>query len=123
MSDLRILLIEDEIDGQEVVATILEMNGLDVDVVGDGNSALSQLDDKAYDVAIVDIALPDIDGWNLIEQIKQRDDLSHLYCIAITAYHDSSVRQRANEVGFDAYLPKPINADHLVRALNNSTAS
>lgn len=115
---MRILLVEDEIDGQEVVATILEMNGLDVDIVGDGVAALSQLESTSYDVAIVDIALPELDGWGLIEEIKSRDNLSNMYCIAITAYHDSSVRQRANDVGFDDYLPKPVNAEHLVRSLD-----
>lgn len=118
MADLRVLLVEDEVDGQEVVATILEMQGIAVDVVGDGQSALTVLEEQTYDVAIIDIALPDIDGWQVFEHIQSQDHLTNLYCIAITAYHDSSVRQKANESGFDDYLPKPISGDHLIRALN-----
>jgi len=118
MSDIRVLLVEDEVDGQEVVSTILEMNGLDVDVVADGKGALTMLDTNHYDVAVLDIALPDMDGWGLLSEIRNRDNLSHLHCIAITAYHDSSVRQKSMDAGFDSYLPKPINSNHLMKALN-----
>ena len=118
MAHLRVLVVEDEIDGQEVVSAILEMNGLNVDVVGDAESALDNLENYIYHAAIIDIALPDMDGWGLLSEIRQRDNLSHLPCLAITAYHDSSVRQKSMDVGFDAYLPKPLNADNLIATVD-----
>lgn len=123
MSDLRVLVVEDEIDGQEVVAAILEMNGLFVDVVSNAEAALQNLADRVYDVAIIDIALPDMDGWGLLNEIRQRDNLSHLPCLAITAYHDSSVKQKSIDVGFDAYLPKPLNANNLITTVDKLLVS
>jgi len=122
MSQLHILLVEDEVDGQEVVSTILEMNGMTVDVVGDGQSALTKLKSTKYDIAILDIALPDIDGWGILQEIRDSNDIANMYCIAITAYHDSAVRQRSVDAGFDDYLPKPINANQLNRAIGKYTA-
>jgi len=123
MSDSRILVVEDEVDGQEVVSSILEMNGLLVDIVGDASSALQNLEVNTYDAAIIDIALPDMDGWGLLDAIRQQVHLAHMPCLAITAYHDSSVKQKSFQVGFDAYMPKPLNATTLVKTMENMLAS
>ena len=123
MSEFHVLVVEDEVDGQEVVSAILEMNGLTVDVVSDAAEALNNLDDKVYDIAIIDIALPDMDGWGLLDQIRQQNRLVSMPCLAITAYHDSSVKQKSLDVGFDAYLPKPLDADNLIVTLNKLLVS
>lgn len=119
MSEIRILVVEDEIDGQEVVSSILELDGLHVDVVGNATSALQNLEHTSYDIAIIDIALPDMDGWDLLGAIRQQPHLTTMPCMAITAFHDSSVKQKSIEVGFNAYLPKPLHAQDLIRVVHN----
>lgn len=123
MSDVRILVVEDELDGQEVVSTILEINGLFADVVGNAEAALQRLSQHVYNMAIIDIALPDMDGWQLLHEIRQHNALAQLPCVAITAYHDSSVKQKSIDVGFDAYLPKPLNADNLITTVDKLLGS
>lgn len=117
MAQWKVLVVEDELDGQEVVCDILSMNHIRSQAVGDAPTALDYLSANAYDAVIIDIALPEIDGWELLSYIRDNQQFALLPCVAITAFHNSEVKQKSLESGFDAYLPKPLNGEKLVQEL------
>ena len=117
MNAWRILVVEDEPDGQEVVSDILAHFNIEADITDQAESALEYLAANDYNAIITDLALPGMDGMELLRHIKSDDRTAHLPCMAITAYHSSVVKQQAIANGFDAYLPKPLNDYMLIREL------
>jgi CheY-like chemotaxis protein len=116
----RILVVEDDPDGQQVMATILQHLNIPIDVANDSAEAELFLfnSDTAYNAAILDLALPDKDGWELLSEILGNPRTVNLPCIAVTAYHTSKLREEALVAGFRAYFAKPIDATKLARELD-----
>jgi two-component system, sensor histidine kinase and response regulator len=118
MSEIHnILVVEDDPDGQELVTHILEHMGATIDVVGNGDHALEHLRKSTYQAVIVDLALPDMDGWALLKEIQADPQLANTLCIAMTAFHTSRVREDALKAGFRAYFPKPLDAARLIQEI------
>lgn len=117
MKSMHFLVVEDEPDGQEVVANILGFFNISVDAVGSASEAFDLLLSRHYDCVIIDLYLPQIDGWQLLREIRNTAAIAHLPCVAITAYHSSSVRLEALDAGFDAYFAKPLDQTSFVREL------
>jgi CheY-like chemotaxis protein len=103
-----VLLVEDDYYSQEVICVMLKHVDIEVDVVSSGAEALEQLSKATYPLAIIDLGLPGISGWEVLKRIRHNPETNGLPCVAITAYHDSVVAQEAIEAGFDAYFPKPL---------------
>jgi len=120
MSDKRILVVEDDPDGQEMVTTILQHMNFMVDTADDGEQASHILFDTPaqYSAVIIDLALPGKDGWELLAEILDNPDTESLLCIAVTAFHNSKLREQALRAGFTAYFPKPIDGTQLGRELD-----
>jgi len=116
-SDWRILIVEDEPDGQEVAMEMLGSFGITADVVGSAEEALNLLEQHPYSAAIIDLALPQMDGLTLLKTIRKNPATSHLPCIAYTAYHSSLVKKQALEVGCNAYLTKPVDYNRVLTEL------
>lgn len=105
----RVLVVEDDLHGRNVVRTVLESAGISVDQAGDAHEAAGFLDQaNAYSAVVIDLSLPEVSGWQLLQMIRANPTHSDTPCIAITAYHSSKVAQEALEAGFVAYIPKPI---------------
>lgn len=115
----HILVVEDDPDGQEVVATILEHLNISIDVAGNVAEAEQFLfnSGRVYQAAILDLALPDKNGWELLEEILANPNTASLPCVAVTAYHTSKLREDALRAGFTAYFAKPIDATSFARRL------
>jgi len=109
MNQWTILVVEDDHYSQTVICLMLEKMNLKVDMVSDGQSALQKLATDSYALAIIDLGLPGISGWELLSEIQNNPQTQNLRCIAVTAYHDSIVAQQAREAGFTAYFPKPLS--------------
>jgi CheY-like chemotaxis protein len=120
MTDKRVLVVEDDPDGQEMVATMLQHMKFVVDTADDGEQASTMLFDTGtfYDAVIIDLALPGKDGWELLAEILDDPDTESLPCVAVTAYHNSKLREEALRAGFIAYFPKPIDGTQLGRELD-----
>src|SRR5512139_3153296 len=118
MGDSPILIVEDEPDGQELVSRMLTVVGITVEVAPDGELAWNMLTSKAYRAAIVDLALPGIDGIELLRKIRSDIKMARLPCIAITAYHTPELKQQALAEGFDAYFAKPLDRTLFLGALD-----
>jgi CheY-like chemotaxis protein len=117
----RILVVEDDPDGQEVVATILEHLNLSIDAVDNVQDAEQLLFGESavhnYNAAIIDLALPGKNGWELLAAILENPKTAEMPCIAVTAYHTSKLREEAIRAGFTAYFAKPIDATSFARRL------
>lgn len=114
-----ILVVEDDPDGQAVVAHILEYMQINIDVASDAEQAANWLfkEGRHYNAIIIDLALPGKDGWQLLSEIQQHKSTSDVPCIAITAYHTSKLREEAIASGFTAYFAKPLDATSFARQL------
>ena len=117
LRDWYVLIVEDEPDGQDVVAQILDIYNIATDIAGTAEEALDHLEHAEYTAVIIDLNLPGMDGIELIREIRAHSELSDLPCIAITAYHTSAVKQQALASGFDAYFAKPLDDTAFVRQL------
>ncbi|MBN1431092.1 MAG: response regulator [Anaerolineae bacterium] len=118
MSASPILIVEDEPDGQLLVSRMLAVVGINVEVASDGETAWNMLGTKSYKAAIVDLALPGMDGVELLRKIRSDAELAGLPCIAITAYHTPELKQQALTEGFDAYFAKPLDRTLFLGALD-----
>ncbi len=113
MNDLtgwHVLVVEDEADAQAVVCMILTSHGAQVSTAYTGEEALEVLTARRPTVAVIDLALPEMDGWELLETMRSNPDLAGIPAVAMTAYHSTNVAQEAVAAGFAAYFPKPLNA-------------
>ena len=117
MANWNVLVVEDDPDGQEVVARILSHHNITVDIAGTGEEALTLLEQNTYSIAVIDLALPNIDGWRLLETIRKSPVLMEMPCVAVTAFHSAEVAVKAIKVGFAAYFPKPLDTTSFVREL------
>jgi signal transduction histidine kinase len=122
VAPLRILVIEDDQDNREVLQRSLELAGHRVDGAEDGAGGMERVRRTRPDVALIDIGLPGMDGYEVARQIR-RDLGRGIRLIALTGYGQPEDRRRAEEAGFDAYLVKPVFTDQLVRVLTRDGAS
>lgn len=111
------LIVEDDPDGQEVVTRMLRHHRLTCDVAPSAEDALNLLASNHYTIAIIDLALPAMDGWTLLQRIQTTPSYAAMPCVAITSYHSAEVAVQAIRAGFRAYFPKPLEATSFVREL------
>jgi PAS domain S-box-containing protein len=115
----RILLVEDNRDAAEALSTLLERLGHCVRVVHDGTAAIAAAQCNAPDVMLVDIGLPDMDGYEVARRVRLEPILDQVVVAALTGYGQKEDRQRAIAAGFDYHLVKPVNAEVLKRMLSH----
>jgi PAS domain S-box-containing protein len=116
---LAILLAEDSLVNQKLVLGLLEKQGHTVVVAPNGKEALKRLDAQAFDLAIMDIQMPEMDGLEAAAEIRVREKRTgtHLPILAMTAHAMKGDQQRCLEAGMDAYIAKPIRARRLLEAI------
>jgi CheY-like chemotaxis protein len=114
---LRAVVCDDAPDLRDLVADLLRLRGHDVSVVGDGPTAIELIVAEKPDVALIDIGLPDMDGYEVARSIRRQLTDHKPRLIAMTGYGQASDRAAAFEAGFDAHIVKPASADKILRAL------
>jgi PAS domain S-box-containing protein len=116
LTAIRILLVEDEPDAAEFVKRLLEDYGADVAVAGSAHEALERMTQELPDILIGDIGLPDVDGYELIEQIRRRSvaEGGAMPAIALTAFARSEDRTRSLRAGYQAHVAKPLESAELI---------
>jgi signal transduction histidine kinase/CheY-like chemotaxis protein len=115
----RILVVDDNHDARELLRTILELDGHEVQDTGDAATAVRLAVEWTPDVALIDIGLPDIDGYEVARRIRKRLG-GIVRLIALTGYSDAEARRLAAEAGFDQHLVKPADPDRLSELLGGA---
>lgn len=118
VAQLRVLVAEDNAINATLIRRLLERQGHDVTVVTDGRQALDHIADGRFDVAILDMQMPEVGGLEVAwlvreEEKKQSKDGAYLPLIAVTAHALKGTREACLKAGFDAYMSKPIRPDEL----------
>ena len=116
----RILVADDNHDAADSLAMILEMGGHDVRVARDGRAALSLAQTFRPDTALLDIGMPELNGYEVAQALRQEAWGASITLIALTGWGQESDRQKAIDAGFDRHLTKPIDPDALESLLSAS---
>ncbi len=122
LSEWRVLVVDDEQDFQSIMVPILQHAQIEVESAFTAEDALDKLKNNPPTVVIIDLMLPGMDGFELVEVMKNDPLLSAIPTVAVTAYDTINVFEEARRAGFTAYFPKPIKAvtfvDELVTLLD-----
>ena len=113
----RILIVEDNMDTYELVHFILEKNGFETFLAVNGRDGVTAAQKQKPDLIIMDMAMPEMDGWTATAQIKRDKNLSSIPLLALTAHALPADRQRAMDAGCDEYITKPMDLDDLVETV------
>jgi len=122
MNGLPVLIVDDNEDAAMMLAESLSMKGCRVRVAADGPAALLAVADFRPDVALLDIGLPGMDGYELAAHLRDDARLSDLRIVAVTGYGQRADRERAAAAGFAAHLVKPVDIEHLDQVLRGMLA-
>ncbi len=111
MSKGHILIVEDDMDNYELVRFVLERAGYDVFLAVNGRDGVSAARFQQPDLILMDLGMPEMDGWNAARQLKADETTKAIPLYALTAHTLPSERKRAMESGCDGYVSKPIHMD------------
>jgi len=116
---LKILLAEDSFVNQKLAVGLLEKQGHTIDVVTDGRAALAAVETQVYDLVLMDVQMPEMDGLEATRAIRAREAErgGHVPIVAMTAHAMKGDRERCLEAGMDSYVAKPIRAGELFSAI------
>ncbi|MGA3168537.1 MAG: response regulator [Terriglobia bacterium] len=123
---LRILLAEDNLVNQTLASRLLEKHGHNVVTTGNGREALERLENESFDLVLMDVQMPEIDGFEATATIRKKEETTgtHLPVVAMTAHAMQGDKERCLAAGMDGYVSKPVNAKELLAvvqaALENS---
>jgi PAS domain S-box-containing protein len=116
LSGRRILIVDDDAESREVLMATLRFAGAEVSALDSGTAALEYMNSYRPDLVLTDIAMPEVDGYELQRRLRERGDLGTTKIVALTAFPASAVNM--NEQGFDIYLRKPIDPYELTQKLS-----
>ncbi|MCC7234284.1 MAG: response regulator [Bryobacterales bacterium] len=114
---LRVLLAEDNLVNQKVVTAVLRKRGYLVDVAANGREALTRLEGRPYDLVLMDVQMPELDGIEAARAIRSNDRWRNLPIVAMTAHAMTGDRERCLEAGMNDYLSKPVAPAHLIETV------
>jgi two-component system sensor histidine kinase/response regulator len=116
----RVLLAEDNAVNQKLAQRLLEKRGFEVTIAGDGRAALQALEKESFDIVLMDVQMPDLDGIAATVAIREREILSggHVPIIAMTAHALKGDEERCMAAGMDGYVTKPIRTVELFAAID-----
>ncbi|HVL75475.1 MAG TPA: response regulator, partial [Noviherbaspirillum sp.] len=116
---LRVMVVDDNADAALSLAMLLESMGYLTTVEYDARRALERAAGEAPDVLLLDIGLPDMDGYTLARRLRAMPATRHALLIAVTGYGQAEDRERSREAGFDFHLVKPVDTARLAELLGN----
>ncbi len=118
MSKKRVLVVEDNMDTYELVRFILEKSGYETFLAMNGRDGVNAAKKQIPDLIIMDMSMPEMDGWTATGLIKNDPQVSFIPLIALTAHALPGDRQRAMDAGCDEYVTKPMDLLDLVQTVD-----
>jgi CheY-like chemotaxis protein len=117
---MRILVVDDSVDGAEMLAAALSAKGYETRVAYDAPAALRVAADFRPAIAFLDIGLPVMDGYELAARLRELPELNGVRLIALTGYGQASDRKKTRDAGFQHHLVKPVNFDAIEAVLGDA---
>ena len=114
----RVLVVDDVADVTEMIALLLKHAGYEVATADSATAALRLANEKAFDMVISDIGMPEMNGYELAESLRRCSEYQRTPIIAVTGYSEYDDQGRALQAGFDAHLTKPIDPSELLNLMN-----
>src|SRR3989304_4241727 len=111
---VKVLLVEDNPLNMELIIEILQSQGFNVDTAGDGEKAVIMAEKSTYDIILMDIALPGIDGVETTKKIKSKSQYKNVPFVALTAFAMAGDKERLLNAGFNEYVSKPLEVHEFV---------
>lgn len=108
-----VLVVDDNKDAADSLAMLLQLDGCSVCTAGDGAEALDVFDRMQPEIVLLDIGLPDFDGYEVARRIRSRQGPKKTLLIALTGWGQEQDKKRAAQAGFDEHLTKPVSLDLL----------
>lgn len=105
--DWTVLIVDDEVDNLGVARKVLSFNGANVCEARNGLEGLEVLETVTPTFILLDLSMPEMDGWEMFKIVRSRDELAIVPVIALTAHAMSGDKERVLEAGFDGYIAKP----------------
>jgi two-component system, cell cycle response regulator DivK len=109
-----ILIADDYEDNRELLRLILEAAGYHVSEARDGRECVSMAHSSAPDLCLIDLSMPVLDGWGVLEELRADPRTRRVPCIAVTAFADAERMRRSAGEDFDAYITKPFKSKELL---------
>jgi signal transduction histidine kinase/CheY-like chemotaxis protein len=119
----KILVVEDGAENRELLRFLLETEGHSVEVAEDGRQGAEMALAFQPDVAVIDLGLPILDGYQLARKVRATPEGRQIFMIALSGYGQPEDRQRSTDAGFNVHLVKPLDMDEMVRLLSNLPAN
>ncbi len=119
---LKVLVVDDNVDAAQMLALLVETLGHQALVENSSSAALARASQEPPDVALLDIGLPQVDGYELARRLRAQAGARRMTLVAVTGYGQEQGRQRVRRAGFDHHLVKPADTAVLARLLEEATA-
>ena len=110
----RILIVEDHPDNMALMSYLLSASGYSSELAANGTDGLAAAIEQRPDIILLDLQLPDIDGFEVAAAVRREPGLERVMIVAVTAFAMVGDRERVIAAGFDGYLPKPITPETFV---------
>jgi CheY-like chemotaxis protein len=120
MSKGNILVVEDNLDNYELVRTILELDGYETFLAVNGRDGVNAARKQKPDLILMDMALPEMDGWDATARIREDPETKHIPMVALTVHTLPRERKRALDAGVNAYLSKPFDAIQFLEVVEST---
>lgn len=114
-----IMVVEDDMEMNELQRELLALHGMESVPAYSGNQAVEMTEQCSADAVLLDVMLPEMDGFETCRQLRQCDNGRHVPIIMLTALDSDDCRQRGLACGADAYFIKPFDPDQVIHALRN----
>ena len=109
-----ILVVDDHADNRIVLSQMLRLNGYTADTAINGRDALKQLEKRNYDLVLMDLSMPEMDGWTATIHMKANPRWAHITVLAVTGHVTPDALQRARLAGCSDYIEKPLDYDRTI---------
>lgn len=121
-NDWTVLIVDDEPDNLGVAQKVLSYGGADVHIARNGIEGLRVLQSLKPTFILLDLSMPEMDGWEMFERTRSNEKFSDVPIIALTAHAMAGDKERIAEAGFDGYIPKPFRINSLMEDIRSAIA-